>query len=118
MQIPVIDFSAFLDPTSSKDAKFEVAKNLDQACREVGFFYLSGHGIDSSMFANMLSNAKLFFTTASSEEKDRIKVKPSGEGVGDDSRGYRVVKRADAGYEVSFMSGSWYRPELIRFTGR
>jgi isopenicillin N synthase-like dioxygenase len=101
MQIPVIDFSAFLDPASSKDAKLEVANNLDQACREVGFFYLSGHGISSSIFAEMLSNAKQFFTTASSEEKEKIKVRPSGEGIGDDSRGYRVVERADAGYEVS-----------------
>jgi isopenicillin N synthase-like dioxygenase len=104
MEIPIIDFSAFLDPASSKDAKLEVAKNLDQACREVGFFYLSGHGIDSSVFTEMLSNAKQFFTTASSEEKGQIKVRPSGEGDGDDSRGYRAVKRADAGYEVSLKN--------------
>jgi isopenicillin N synthase-like dioxygenase len=101
MQIPIIDFSAFLDPKSSDDAKLEVAKKLDQACREVGFFYLSGHGIDSSLFSEMLSNAKQFFTTATSEEKDQIKVRPSGQGTGDDSRGYRIVERADAGYEVS-----------------
>jgi isopenicillin N synthase-like dioxygenase len=101
MEIPIIDFSAFLDTASSKDAKLEVAKNLDQACREVGFFYLSGHGIDSSVFTEMLSNAKQFFTTVSSEEKEQIKVRPSGEGTGDDSRGYRVVERVDAGYEVS-----------------
>jgi hypothetical protein len=89
MEIPIIDFSAFLDTAS------------DQACREVGFFYLSGHGIDSSVFTEMLSNAKQFFTTVSSEEKEQIKVRPSGEGTGDDSRGYRVVERVDAGYEVS-----------------
>lgn len=101
MHIPNIDFSAFLDSASSDDAKLQVAKDLDQACREVGFFYLSGHGIDSSVFSEMLSNARRFFTNASSREKDEIKVKPSGEGNGDDSRGYRVVERADAGYEVS-----------------
>lgn len=101
MHIPIIDFSAFLDAASSDDAKLEVAKDLDQACREVGFFYLSGHGIGPSLFSEMLSNAKQFFTTASTEEKDQIKVRPSGEGTGDDSRGYRVVERADAGYEVS-----------------
>ena len=104
MHIPIINFSAFLDSASSDDAKLEVAKNLDQACREVGFFYLSGHGIDPSLFSEMLSNAKQFFTTASTEEKDQIKVRPSGEGTGDDSRGYRVVERADAGYEVSLMN--------------
>jgi isopenicillin N synthase-like dioxygenase len=113
MQIPIIDFSAFLDPKSSDDAKLEVAKKLDQACREVGFFYLSGHGIDSSLFSEMLSNAKQFFTTALSEEKDQIKVRPSGEGTGDDSRGYRVVERADAGYEVSLEDGYLYRLELM-----
>ncbi|KAH0366640.1 oxoglutarate 3-dioxygenase, partial [Aureobasidium melanogenum] len=96
MQIPIIDFSAFLNVSSSNDAKLETAKKLDQACREVGFFYLSGHGIDSALFTAMLSNAKQFFATASREEKDEIKVKPSGEGSGDDSRGYRLVERADA----------------------
>lgn len=100
MQIPVIDFSTFLDAPSSKDAKLETAKKLDQACREVGFFYLSGHGIDPALLADMLSNARRFFATASNEEKDDIKVKPSGHGSGDDSRGYRLVERADAGYEV------------------
>lgn len=115
MHIPIIDFSVFLDSTSSDDAKFEIAKNLDQACREVGFFYLSGHGIDSSLFSEMLSNAKHFFVTASSEEKDQIKVRPSGEGTGDDSRGYRVVERADAGYEVSLGNEQEYRSVLIMF---
>lgn len=100
MQIPVIDFSAFLDASSSNDVKLETAKELDNACREVGFFYLSGHGIDPALFTEMLSNAKQFFITASREEKDEIKVKPSGQGIGDDSRGYRLVERADAGYEV------------------
>ena len=104
MHIPIIDFSAFLDSTSSDDAKLEVAKNLDQACREVGFFYLSGHGIDPSLSSGMLSDAKQFFTTASTEEKDQIKVRPSGEGTGDDSRGYKVAERADAGYEVSLRN--------------
>ncbi|KAG9692986.1 oxoglutarate 3-dioxygenase, partial [Aureobasidium melanogenum] len=104
MQIPIIDFSAFLDVSSSSNAKLETAKKLDQACREVGFFYLSGHGIDPALFTAMLSNARQFFTTVLREEKDAIKVKPSGEGSGDDSRGYRLVERADAGYEaVDFL---------------
>lgn len=115
MHIPIIDFSAFLDSASSDDAKLQVAKYLDQACREVGFFYLSGHGIDSSLFQEMLSNAKQFFTTASSEEKDQIKVRPSGEGTGDDSRGYRVVERADAGYEVSLENEREHGSVLMYF---
>ncbi|KAI5209589.1 oxoglutarate 3-dioxygenase [Aureobasidium subglaciale] len=100
MHIPIIDFSPFLDPSSSDEAKLNTAKELDQACRVVGFFYLAGHGIDPTLFKNMLANAKHFFTAASPEEKEEIKVKPSGEGSGDDSRGYRVVERADAGYEA------------------
>ncbi|KAI5246906.1 oxoglutarate 3-dioxygenase [Aureobasidium subglaciale] len=100
MHIPIIDCSNLLDPSSSDQAKLNVAKELDQACREVGFFYLAGHGINPTLFKNMLANAKHFFTTASKEEKEEIKVKPSGEGSGDDSRGYRVVERADAGYEA------------------
>lgn len=117
MHIPIIDFSAFLDVSSSSDAKLETAKKLDQACREVGFFYLSGHGIDPALFTAMLSNARQFFTTALREEKDAIKVKPSGEGSGDDSRGYRLVERADAGYEVGLRRTYYLTSDLMILAG-
>lgn len=117
MQIPVIDFSTFLDASSSNDAKLETAKKLDHACREVGFFYLSGHGIDPALLTEMLSNARQFFATASKEEKDDIKVKPSGQGSGDDSRGYRLVERADAGYEVGSSQMYQSNPDLMSVAG-
>ncbi len=51
--LPVIDFSA-LDRTSTRLA-------LDRACREWGFFYLTGHTIDRQLTAQMHTVMQRFF---------------------------------------------------------
>lgn len=101
MALPVIDFSPFLDPSSTKAAKHSTALGIDRACREVGFFYLSGHGIDSSLTEQMLDNARTFFARASPEEKQELKIKDAGDGTGDSSRGFqRVEGGAKGAHEV------------------
>lgn len=90
--LPVIDFSPFLDPKSSPAAKKNTALEIDKACREVGFFYLSGHGIDAGLIEQMLENARTFFETATLEEKDSLGIKKVGDGIGDGSRGFQRVE--------------------------
>ncbi|MEZ5572778.1 MAG: 2-oxoglutarate and iron-dependent oxygenase domain-containing protein [Halioglobus sp.] len=51
--IPTIDFAS-LDNTSTRDS-------LDSACREWGFFYLTGHGIDSQATEQMQTSMQHFF---------------------------------------------------------
>jgi len=57
--IPLIDVSplAGVDAT----AKRAVARDMGIACREVGFFYVAGHGIPAQMVADVFAGAKQFF---------------------------------------------------------
>ncbi len=57
--IPVIDVSElFGDDT---DARIEVGAQIRKACMEVGFFYVSGHGVDQSIYDNCFAAARRFF---------------------------------------------------------
>ena len=49
---------------------------------------------------SMLSNTKDFFANATEEEKQAIMVKESGNGDGDDTRGYKGRTKAEGTYEV------------------
>jgi len=44
-QIPLIDFDPFLN------GREEVALEIGDACRNVGFFYLSNHGVSQDLFS-------------------------------------------------------------------
>jgi isopenicillin N synthase-like dioxygenase len=59
--LPIIDFSPFIDPESTQASKRDTALEIDRACREIGFFYLSHHGIDVALMQQMLDNARTFF---------------------------------------------------------
>jgi isopenicillin N synthase-like dioxygenase len=43
--LPTIDVAPFLDPYSSDESKQAVAIALKNACKNHGFFYLTGHNI-------------------------------------------------------------------------
>ncbi|CZR66951.1 uncharacterized protein PAC_16850 [Phialocephala subalpina] len=89
--VPIIDFSPFLDPSSSPEVKKQAALEIDRACREVGFFYLSNHGVDEELRQAMLGRARTFFENATEEEKQAISIKPAGTDHGDDARGFQKV---------------------------
>ena len=63
--IPVLDFSLFeTDPKTFLDA-------LKPAARDVGFFYLTGHGIAQSLIDDVLSASRRFFSLP---EADKLKI--------------------------------------------
>ncbi|MBU7586689.1 MAG: 2-oxoglutarate and iron-dependent oxygenase domain-containing protein, partial [Nostoc sp. TH1S01] len=45
-QIPIIDISTLV--TGNGD-RHHVAAEIGQACREYGFFYIVGHGVDENL---------------------------------------------------------------------
>ncbi len=56
--IPVLDFSRYeADPASRK----EFIEGLRRAARDVGFFYLTGHGITQSLIDDVLGASRRFF---------------------------------------------------------
>ncbi len=98
--LPIIDFTPFLDPSSSLETKKKTALQIDKACREVGFFYITNKGLPRTLLENMLRNARLFFGNASEEEKQAIRVKKAGDGVGDSARGWKQRSGRKAVHEV------------------
>jgi isopenicillin N synthase-like dioxygenase len=57
--IPVIDVAPLI--TGSPDQAQAVARSLGRACREVGFFYVTGHGVPAALMASVFENSAAFF---------------------------------------------------------
>ncbi|MBE9205443.1 isopenicillin N synthase family oxygenase [Nostoc sp. LEGE 06077] len=57
-QIPIIDISALV--TGSSDRHL-TADQIGQACREYGFFYIVGHGVDEDLQARLEDLSREFF---------------------------------------------------------
>ncbi len=59
LHVPVIDISRF----ASGDAadKQAIARAVDQACRDIGFLIISGHGIDPALIGRMRDVSRRFF---------------------------------------------------------
>jgi len=56
--VPVVDVAPLLDPTADKS---ETARRLDRACRECGFFYVVGHGVDERLCERLEDLSRRFF---------------------------------------------------------
>ncbi|KAM6557989.1 hypothetical protein CsatA_027228 [Cannabis sativa] len=87
--IPIIDISPLLakcdDPKMAEDPGVsEVVKQLNQACKEAGFFYVKGHGVPQSLFNQVKEQTRNFFHLPY-EEKVKIKLTPA--------TGYRGYQR-------------------------
>src|ERR1051325_2616967 len=58
LSIPIIDIRALLHAT---DDCREVAAQIGQACRECGFFYVVGHGVDEQLQHQLEAVSRAFF---------------------------------------------------------
>jgi isopenicillin N synthase-like dioxygenase len=54
---PVLDISTWQDGSD----KPGVVRQFDRICREIGFFYLAGHGIETHVLHGILAEAERFF---------------------------------------------------------
>ena len=56
-EIPVIDIGRLLDRSEAVD----IICQIDRACRDIGFFYIVGHGVDMRLVSQLQSAAAKFF---------------------------------------------------------
>ncbi|KAI9665998.1 MAG: hypothetical protein M1821_003933 [Bathelium mastoideum] len=87
--LPIVDISSFLLEDSPTSSRSLCVSELSAACRDVGFFYLTGHEIASSTTERVLSLARDFFLTTPESEKFQIIRKEPGDQYGDGARGYQ-----------------------------
>lgn len=58
--IPIIDITALRHGTSHE--REITARDLGKACREAGFFYITGHGVAPEMMARLFDASRMFFS--------------------------------------------------------
>lgn len=80
--LPTIDVSSFATGSPATPTRDRVAELIDATCREIGFFLVTGHGIDPGVKAAMLAAAQEFFALPT-ERKQAIAIEKS-----DCHRGY------------------------------
>jgi isopenicillin N synthase-like dioxygenase len=56
--LPVVDVSALRGKPAARD---KVARQVDAACRDVGFFYIVGHGVDEALQGRLDALSREFF---------------------------------------------------------
>ncbi|RUV93545.1 MAG: isopenicillin N synthase family oxygenase [Mesorhizobium sp.] len=66
--IPVLDFSGY---EANPDSRRRFLEELRRAARDVGFFYLSGHGIPQSLIDDVLSVSGRFFALP---DEDKLEI--------------------------------------------
>jgi isopenicillin N synthase-like dioxygenase len=70
--IPIIDINPFVNPhcEDRELKKREVATKLHEACKNVGFFYIKGHGVDQQLVDGVRTQAKEFFDLPEEKKND------------------------------------------------
>ena len=90
--IPVIDLTGSFEPGAARDA---VAAAIHRACRETGFFYVSGHGIDDALVEAEIEAAHQFFALPE-EAKQAVHVSKSAHWRGYEGVGAQVLDEGSA----------------------
>jgi isopenicillin N synthase-like dioxygenase len=81
--VPVVDLAPFLDGTPGGPAA--VARAVNVACTEIGFFTIAGHGVPDHLIARMLDTSRAFFDLPAAEKQAVRRPRP------EQSRGYLAV---------------------------
>jgi isopenicillin N synthase-like dioxygenase len=72
--LPVIDISALVNGVGDRSA---VAHEIDSACREHGFFTITGHGVERGLLDRLDAQARTFFALTE-DEKAKIAMPLAG----------------------------------------
>lgn len=87
--VPVIDISAL---TGDEQSQARVVAEIDHACREIGFFQITGHGVDDALVERMYQISREFFDGPTSTK--RAVAQPNPETI----RGYCAVGEQSFAY--------------------
>jgi isopenicillin N synthase-like dioxygenase len=60
-QVPIIDIGPLVAPGAAAGERRAVADALGDACRDAGFFYVVGHGVDSALQNRLETLSRQFF---------------------------------------------------------
>jgi isopenicillin N synthase-like dioxygenase len=92
MKLPEFDLSAAR--TGDLASRRHLAHAIDEACRRHGFFYVTGHGIDSGLRDDVFAQARAFFALPL-QTKSRWHVRHSGIMRGYDPFGWQSLDQVN-----------------------
>ncbi len=104
MDIPIVDISGLVAGT---EERHQVAASIGQACREYGFFYIVGHGVDEDLQQQLESFSHQFFA-----QDDEAKLKISMSHGGRAWRGYFPVGGELTSGQPDLKEGVYFGAEL------
>ena len=92
-QVPLIDLGPSFDGTDS--SKHAVAAQIDSACRSVGFFQISHHGVSTKACQDILAQARRFFHDLPRSKKQALHIQHSSLFRGWEPNDYTAVNPDD-----------------------
>lgn len=104
--VPVIDVAPLVNHTAER---VRAAKQIGSACRESGFFYVVGHGVDESLCRDLERVSREFFAQ-SEPQKMQIAMSRGGRAW----RGYFPVGRELTSGKPDLKEGLYFGAELAR----
>jgi len=122
--VPVIDLAPWR--SGNEAARSAVAASVDEALQRIGFFLVTGHGVDSGLRAAVRAEARAFFGLPT-ETKQRYAVTVGGRGwlpPGVEANGYAEGTATPPDLKESFAVGAdqptgdvavdsyWFRPNV------
>ena len=66
--LPVIDMASLFD-ASRVTERARVAHEIEQACRDSGFFYVTGHGVTGEVLSRLERESHRFFALPRAEKE-------------------------------------------------
>jgi isopenicillin N synthase-like dioxygenase len=103
--VPVIDIAGFAAGDGARCD--DVVRAVRAACERVGFFVITGHGVDDATIRSVFTNGRAFFARPL---PDKMRIKRPGPGI---SRGYNGV----AGQSLGLTTGQKAPPDLMESLG-
>jgi isopenicillin N synthase-like dioxygenase len=68
--LPVVDVSPLLDPRPAPGLLVEAVRQIEAACREHGFFYVTGHGVPPELRSRLAAACTAFFALPSADKAE------------------------------------------------
>src|SRR5215831_452298 len=102
--IPIIDIGPLID---SREDRYTVADEIGRACRECGFFYITGHGVDEELQQRLEQLSRKFFAQ-DVETKMEIRMSRGGRAW----RGYFPVGGELTSGQPDLKEGIYFGAEL------
>lgn len=119
MNVPIIDIAPFYSGTPAERAA--LARKVEQACRDIGFLVITGHGIDPELVARIDRTSYAFFAQP---EPEKVKLnRPKDDqvrgysAIGNEGLSYSLGKKTPGDLKESFTIGPIDPPDHPYFNG-